>query len=429
MTIFEKSNFLDMNRLIIVGNGFDLAHGLPTSYRSFIDDYWKEIKDSNHNDEFVSFDIKDKVEFINIKNIECISKCFVALNNEVKFSEAEIYTEYGNNLSTGKYPRNQILKYKNNFFRLINKKSIQNWVDIENEYYYQLKKIIKSESLDRSKSKEYWLNEQRLQVQKLNTDFHQVKDLLEKYLIKKVVNKYNLDFVKNQNINWMRLHNILKPISLFSNEENLFKEFINAEDIKEIKEHFAEEKKNELVNNLYFLNFNYTPISSIYSELFDKDDRVHSIVNFIHGSIGNILENKINFGFGDEMDEDYKLIENLDDNEYLINFKSFQYLQNSNYNDLLRYIDSDKFQVLIMGHSCGLSDRTLLNTIFEHNNCRSIKVYYHEIKDENNKVIKDNYTEIIQNISRHFNKKKLMREKIVNKTLCQPLPQIQLPEK
>ncbi|MEN9908524.1 MAG: hypothetical protein RLZZ540_1673 [Bacteroidota bacterium] len=41
----------------------------------------------------------------------------------------------------------------------------------------------------------------------------------------------------------------------------------------------------------------------------------------------------------------------------------------------------------------------------------------------------DNYTEIIQNISRHFNKKKLMREKIVNKTLCQPLPQIQLPKK
>jgi hypothetical protein len=36
---------------------------------------------------------------------------------------------------------------------------------------------------------------------------------------------------------------------------------------------------------------------------------------------------------------------------------------------------------------------------------------------------------LTQNISRHFNKKKLMREKIVNKTLCQPLPQIQLPRK
>jgi hypothetical protein len=56
-----------------------------------------------------------------------------------------------------------------------------------------------------------------------------------------------------------------------------------------------------------------------------------------------------------------------------------------------------------MGYSCGLSDRTLLNTIFEHN-CRSIKVLLRN-KDDNGVVIKDNYTEIIQNISRHFNKK------------------------
>ena len=55
--------------------------------------------------------------------------------------------------------------------------------------------------------------------------------------------------------------------------------------------------------------------------------------------------------------------------------------------------------------------------------------YNVEIKNDKGEVIKDNYTEITQNISRHFNKKKLMREKIVNKTLCQPLPQIQLPKK
>jgi hypothetical protein len=29
-----------MNRLVIIGNGFDLAHGLPTSYRDFIDGYF-----------------------------------------------------------------------------------------------------------------------------------------------------------------------------------------------------------------------------------------------------------------------------------------------------------------------------------------------------------------------------------------------------
>jgi hypothetical protein len=31
-----------MNRIIIIGNGFDLAHGLETGYRHFIDYLWKE---------------------------------------------------------------------------------------------------------------------------------------------------------------------------------------------------------------------------------------------------------------------------------------------------------------------------------------------------------------------------------------------------
>ena len=35
-----------MNRIILIGNGFDLAHGLKTSYANFIDWYWeKRIKD------------------------------------------------------------------------------------------------------------------------------------------------------------------------------------------------------------------------------------------------------------------------------------------------------------------------------------------------------------------------------------------------
>lgn len=59
----------------------------------------------------------------------------------------------------------------------------------------------------------------------------------------------------------------------------------------------------------------------------------------------------------------------------------------------------------------------------------NISNLYYEKKNEKGKVTWDNYTEITQNISRHFNDKKLMREKIVNKTLCEPLPQIQLPKK
>jgi len=32
------------NKLFIIGNGFDIAHGLKTSYKDFIDDFWEAEK-------------------------------------------------------------------------------------------------------------------------------------------------------------------------------------------------------------------------------------------------------------------------------------------------------------------------------------------------------------------------------------------------
>ena len=31
-----------MNRIVLIGNGFDLAHQLKTSYKNFIDWYWDQ---------------------------------------------------------------------------------------------------------------------------------------------------------------------------------------------------------------------------------------------------------------------------------------------------------------------------------------------------------------------------------------------------
>ena len=68
-----------------------------------------------------------------------------------------------------------------------------------------------------------------------------------------------------------------------------------------------------------------------------------------------------------------------------------------------------------MGHSCGNSDRTLLNTIFEHENCSSIKPYYHKWDGG------DNYFDIVCNIYRNFTKNSSFREKVVEKNLCETL--------
>ena len=392
-----------MNRLVIIGNGFDLAHGLPTSYKDFIDDYWRGITDATHNDDFISFEnISQYFKFDKVDNLQGLANYIMQHDENIKFSDAEIYTEYGNNVRTGKHPRRQILNYKNNFFRLINQKSIENWVDIENEYYRELKIIVKSTSIN--------IEDKKRKAIILNNEFEQIKNLLEIYLNK-------IDKIQNTN------NSILKYFKLINLQgDDCFLEFPkqDREDLEKFQYDYnsdIEVGKNIIT---YCLNFNYTLTIDNYigvTKEYSNYRHYGKVENLqIHGRLNDNTSNRVNFGFGDEMDDDYKAIENLDDNEYLRNFKSFQYLQNSNYKTLLDFIDSEKYQVFIMGHSCGLSDRTLLNTVFEHNNCRSIKVFYHQRKDGT-----DNYTEIIQNISRHFNKKKLMREKIVNKTLCQPL--------
>ena len=122
------------------------------------------------------------------------------------------------------------------------------------------------------------------------------------------------------------------------------------------------------------------------------------------------------FGFGDEIDDDYKSIENLNNNIYLENIKSIKYLETDNYKRLLEFLNSEEYQIYIFGHSCGISDRTLLNTLFEHKNCSSIKPFYHK-KDDGF----DNYSDIVKNISRNFNIKPIMRDKVVNKEYCEPL--------
>ena len=135
----------------------------------------------------------------------------------------------------------------------------------------------------------------------------------------------------------------------------------------------------------------------------------------IHGELNN-PKNPIIFGYGDELDEKYILIEQLNNNEYLKNIKSIKYLQSRSYQELLTFINSDKYQIFIMGHSCGISDRTLLNKIFEHQNCILIKPFYYK-KDDGT----DNYTDLTINISRNFKDKSLFRERVVNYLDCESL--------
>jgi hypothetical protein len=157
-------------------------------------------------------------------------------------------------------------------------------------------------------------------------------------------------------------------------------------------------------NNIHILNFNYTSTIEVTASAIKS---IPCEVNYIHGMLG-YNQNPLIFGFGDEYDKDYKDFEDKKNNILFEHIKSFGYFKTKNYHDLIRFLESDDYQVYIIGHSCGLSDRTMLKEIFESEMCKSIKIFFHQRSDDTN-----DYIEKTMEISRHFGDKGMMRKKIV----------------
>lgn len=345
-----------MNRLILIGNGFDLAHGLKTSYKDFITDYLcSAISEFYQNKTY-----EDELVKINYKS----SMVYGPRHHTIGAFEDVISIING-------FKKDGIcnFKYKSSFFEsLIVKVDRLNWVDIENEYFERLKECKLPRGFDYDR------------VNKLNDELGYIKDKLEEYL-SKVQNNHSGRF------------NPTKYSRIFTQQ-------INHNEIVTVKM-----QENVLPNTLHILNFNYTyTIDSYYATC---HNHIPTEVNFIHGELNNI-ENPLIFGFGDEFDKNYNEFEDHKNNLLFKHIKSFGYFKTRNYHNLIRFLDSDDFQVFIIGHSCGLSDRTMLKQIFEHERCKSIKIFHHRRSDNSN-----DYTEKTYEIARHFTNKGLMRKKIV----------------
>ncbi|PQJ76728.1 AbiH family protein [Polaribacter glomeratus] len=179
-----------MNKLLLVGNGFDLAHGLPTSYRDFLNDFWKNFSKNYNNQEvknLIAIDDQYNDYFNNGNNtIERFDDLALNLKNYCK-NDNYIFEEKD---FIARDKLKNIFKFKNDFFKIINlKNSIEDWVDIENEYYLQLKRIAKLKF--GNFTEEETKKETRKKILKLNIEFESVKILLKNYLIGKVNQIYD----------------------------------------------------------------------------------------------------------------------------------------------------------------------------------------------------------------------------------------------
>ncbi|SFT59798.1 Bacteriophage abortive infection AbiH [Chryseobacterium formosense] len=398
-----------INRIILIGNGFDLAHGMKTSYWDFMYDYWRNSFAGFHN---TNAGVYKNDEF---EIIEFIAKDAFKDHKEFLYMMAN---------------SSRVVKRLNSFFfKLSTHLHRWDWVDVEQAYYEELL-LCKSHGASNS----------NFDIKVLNQDFEKIKILLEKYLIKieenTKVNKRIINSIKSivrEDFNFkdfsenglrkfsdellQKLQPYFSPVSqndpsYLSNFEKMI--VLNSADDNFSKASFFKYLKGlkmpfDKLSPLTFLTFNYTKTEQSY-----VDDEIDEVIH-IHGELNN-TKNSIIFGYGDELDDNFKEIEKLIDNDYLDNVKSINYANTDNYKRLLQTINSGLFQVYVLGHSCGNSDRTLLNTIFEHENCVSIKPFYYKMSET-----ADDYLKIYKNISRNFNDKAKLRDRVVNKMLCRPL--------
>lgn len=339
-----------MGRIIIIGNGFDLAHGLKTSYADLME-YIKE-KTNPHS-----------------QRVDHYRDGCGGIHHIFKGKENP-YISFKYNSTKGDYIYSDCSKNNSIYFKSLfqNFNQNQKWSDLETLYFNLIS-----------------THQSSLQnIKLINKEFDYLKEILKDYLTNVIENKVgSYDFLR----------------------DNIF-----------------ESRTPDTEKVLGIINFNFTNklISNYIKDLWNKPKQIHNnfqLIN-VHGELNN-SSNPIIFGYGDDNSEKYKTIQEREINELLVNFKTFQYLRNTNYKNVLGLLEIERgIKVEVIGHSCGISDKTLLKTIFEHSNVSSIEYRYHTEEKY--------YFENLYNMSRIFSETSLMRNKVIDLSITRKIPQPQI---
>ena len=319
-----------MNRIVLIGNGFDLAHNLKTRYEDFINWYWDYRVDGFvNNSTNVSSDC--------LCTFECLLQetWYSFLFNLPRFFQKPTGKEVVQSIL--KDPYRYKVTYSPFFENICKSIETKGWVDIENEYYHLLT--------------EYALTNSNAEYLKgLNEQLSYLKDLLAKNLgfidkqevginesiKRKIYAPIKLDDISvagksilKENVDsWVELNDIVvkDKIRRYGLNEEDFNEAITnfRENYKAGKVLFTDVPRQYLLPDaVMLLNFNYTHTAQLYH------NADLGFINYIHGKIDN--PQSVIFGYGDELDDDYKRLQKLNDNECLCNVKTIKYQESDNY--------------------------------------------------------------------------------------------------
>lgn len=386
-----------MSRIILLGNGFDLAHNYVTLYKDFLDFI---------RDEMVHIERMDDQHISWITNKEGKSK-------KADKDNFLAYLEYINKTNYDQRQEEITLLQKLNESGKVDK-----WLSVAAHRTIPTPndktpppppeiKLIPTSSFDQNAPKSIYY---KSLFEKM-TQYKDWADLELHYFDTIFKHKQNANEIKTINEEFEHLKGLLEEY-LTENIENKIKQNKEAVLLDEMKEIFRPEKGSITFDTTYFVSFNYTSIllQCYYSTLkkeYPSKEPTKPVFNepiFIHGQLGN-KNNPIIFGYGDDNSSKYRRIERQTNTNILKNFKTFHYLAANNYHKLLGIIEKENnIYVQVVGHSFGLCDKTLLRHIFHHNNVKHIEAIYH----------KDEYFKNLYSLSKIFDDNSKMREKVVS---------------
>lgn len=356
-----------MANILIIGNGFDLYHHIPTRYTDF-------LFFVNHWDTFDRLNAKATISSLPGQALD------ISLSDKGELSEDSIadFAKYKDAYSVDKikefdnFRKSHWVGY---FNYLLGSKAIgKNWIDFEEEIQQALLYIenyfeLLPQYASKGKYISYALPERALEFIK---EFNKGSISLNLGIVGKI-DSVQLIEEKAKYVNYL-----LNELNKLINCLNIY----IIEFVSRIKcNYYSEQVK--VLDNICLLNFNYT---DTFKYVYDKDKLLYH-----HSIHGNAQQDNIVLGVPDD---------SFKGTEYIYFQKYFQRIQKKTGSFYLEWI-KDKYKpipvitcpeddmpiVYIFGHSLAETDKGILKDFFQNDYLTKIIIFYHDQSAYENMVI------------------------------------------
>lgn len=366
-------------KILLIGNGFDLAHGLPTSYSYFLD-FCDKVEKIFTRQQMMS-DTEYKRKFLDDWNIDdSIKSKLYEWFKKSPTNQDELLIELNDNI------RDNIWI---NYFLEKRKQLGQNWIDFESEIsnVVQAFECVRNYTERGEAIPRFGI--ESIKVEEVETFIDIFKGNGSKmfaitYKTLGIFNKY----VKKMTVDLDRL---IRALEIYISE------FINKIEVLQKNDDIKD------INPDCVLSFNY---SNTYERIYGQSNKIE--YDYIHGKadITNNV-NTCNLVLGideylEERDRDNKL-------EFLPFKKFYQRIFKSTDSSYMEWVDEIRqnsecpYELYIFGHSLDKTDKDVLELLICNDNVQT-KIYYHRKSNDDKKEL----GKLIKNLVRVIGAKELI---------------------